>query len=316
MKTGLVLSGGGSRGAFTVGVIESLRNKGITFDFVSGTSTGSIIAPLISIDDISSAVDNYSSVNKSDILRKNWRRFFWDGLHDMSPLRKRIISSFSEIYKDGLTRWELLQKSKCRSVVCAVNLQTKKTEYFSQTGSKNITKWKDIDMFADTIIASSSEPFYMKPQNIEGYQYLDGGLREVVPINNLKDIEKLDRVFVVLTTSESEKEIKKFSSIPSIITRSIEIMLDEIILNDVKSFQIQNEMASYINSVKNKLFRNNVDSSIINSCFKSKDFQLNKKDIEIIVIRPEDTLPDVLDFGPDLMKRSMKLGNKATNFIE
>ena len=91
MKTGLVLSGGGSRGAFTVGVIESLRNKGITFDFVSGTSTGSIIAPLVSIDDISSAVDNYSSVNKSDILRKNWRRFFWDGLHDMSPLRKRII---------------------------------------------------------------------------------------------------------------------------------------------------------------------------------------------------------------------------------
>ncbi|MCK5797226.1 MAG: patatin-like phospholipase family protein, partial [Deltaproteobacteria bacterium] len=43
-RTALVVSGGGSKGAFAVGAIEVLRERGTDFDLICGTSTGSLIA--------------------------------------------------------------------------------------------------------------------------------------------------------------------------------------------------------------------------------------------------------------------------------
>lgn len=40
MKTGLVLGGGGSRGAYEIGVWQALRELGIGIDVVTGTSVG------------------------------------------------------------------------------------------------------------------------------------------------------------------------------------------------------------------------------------------------------------------------------------
>jgi predicted acylesterase/phospholipase RssA len=43
----LVISGGGSKGAFAVGVLKYLfQEKGHEYDIISGTSTGALIAPL------------------------------------------------------------------------------------------------------------------------------------------------------------------------------------------------------------------------------------------------------------------------------
>lgn len=50
MKNALVISGGGSKGAFAVGAIERLREAGITWDIVVGCSTGALIAPLVVTD--------------------------------------------------------------------------------------------------------------------------------------------------------------------------------------------------------------------------------------------------------------------------
>ena len=46
MKLGLCLSGGGIKGVAHIGAIKALEEKGIKFDYVSGTSSGSIIATL------------------------------------------------------------------------------------------------------------------------------------------------------------------------------------------------------------------------------------------------------------------------------
>jgi NTE family protein len=47
MKPALVLSGGGSRGAFAVGAVEVLHEANIAFDIIASTSTGALIAPLL-----------------------------------------------------------------------------------------------------------------------------------------------------------------------------------------------------------------------------------------------------------------------------
>ena len=46
MKNGLCLAGGGVKGAAHIGAIKVFEEKGIKFDYVAGTSSGSIVAAL------------------------------------------------------------------------------------------------------------------------------------------------------------------------------------------------------------------------------------------------------------------------------
>ena len=47
MKRALVLSGGGSRGAYEIGAWQALRELGVRLDAVYGTSIGAINAALV-----------------------------------------------------------------------------------------------------------------------------------------------------------------------------------------------------------------------------------------------------------------------------
>ena len=68
----IVLSGGGAKGAFQVGVLEELIvNRGVKVDIAVGTSTGSIQALAVAQDDIPQLVQFWSSLKKnSDIYEK------------------------------------------------------------------------------------------------------------------------------------------------------------------------------------------------------------------------------------------------------
>lgn len=46
MKLGLALSGGGAKGAAHIGVLQALKEEKIDIEYISGTSSGSIIATL------------------------------------------------------------------------------------------------------------------------------------------------------------------------------------------------------------------------------------------------------------------------------
>ena len=45
-RVGLVLSGGGARGLYHIGVLRALEENGIPVDYVAGTSMGAIIGGL------------------------------------------------------------------------------------------------------------------------------------------------------------------------------------------------------------------------------------------------------------------------------
>ena len=49
MSRALVVSGGGSKGAYAVGVAKVLKAAGIEFDIVCGTSTGGLITPFLTV---------------------------------------------------------------------------------------------------------------------------------------------------------------------------------------------------------------------------------------------------------------------------
>ena len=45
-KVGVVMSGGGAKGLYHIGVLEALEQNGVPVDYVAGTSMGSIIAAM------------------------------------------------------------------------------------------------------------------------------------------------------------------------------------------------------------------------------------------------------------------------------
>ena len=49
LKIGICFAGGGIKGACHIGVLKALEEENIKFDFISGTSSGSIIAILYSL---------------------------------------------------------------------------------------------------------------------------------------------------------------------------------------------------------------------------------------------------------------------------
>ena len=65
----LVISGGGSKGAFAGGVAEQLiRERGIDYDIFVGSSTGSLLIPLLAVGNIDKIKNIYTKVKQADIL--------------------------------------------------------------------------------------------------------------------------------------------------------------------------------------------------------------------------------------------------------
>lgn len=68
-RTALIISGGGSKGAFAVGVLKFIfsQRPNIRFDLICGTSTGALIAPLAALREIGE-LERYIPVWKPGIF--------------------------------------------------------------------------------------------------------------------------------------------------------------------------------------------------------------------------------------------------------
>ncbi len=102
-KTALVISGGGSKGAFAVGVLKAVfqHNPGLTFDMLIGTSTGALIAPLATPDSIALLEQLYTTVTTDNVIEKNnvGNRFLTaDSIFGVGPLGKLIMQYYTDAF--------------------------------------------------------------------------------------------------------------------------------------------------------------------------------------------------------------------------
>jgi NTE family protein len=66
---GLVLAGGGAKGAYQVGAWQALREQGIEFDVITGTSIGALNAALFAADDLDKAQSFWRSLSTARLAR-------------------------------------------------------------------------------------------------------------------------------------------------------------------------------------------------------------------------------------------------------
>lgn len=305
IKRALVLSGGGAKGAFTVGALKYLMVElGMGFDLVIGTSTGSLIAPLVAIQDIANLIHFYENVEQEDILmdRPDLPAFlFSDALNDSKPL-ERLIDRFFGDEK----RYQRLLQSQTEVFITVVNMQTGKVEYGNPHQDPK-------PVFLKKILASASVPVMMPPVTIGASQYMDGGVKEIAPLSKAIDEGATHILSIILSPNIDHRKPaeKEFKSSMEILRRTLELLTDEIVDNDLKVATLYTEAIRYIEEIKGRMKeRFGFTSAEMRRIFNGiKNPFRGKRVIHLTTIRPEEELVgSSLEFHPDQMREMVDKG--------
>ncbi|NDY96960.1 patatin-like phospholipase family protein [Wenzhouxiangella limi] len=193
-RIGLVLGGGGARGAAHVGVLKVLEEQGIAVDVIAGTSMGAIVGAL------------YASGYRADDIEAIVERIDWAGaLSDqpdrtlLSPQRKAdaaLIPSSLEIGigRDGLRIPQgLIQGQNLGLLLRELLLHVSHVDHFDRlpipfravaadlvSGESVVLESGDL---VDAVRASMSVPGAFQPLRIGDRLLVDGGVVDNVPID-------------------------------------------------------------------------------------------------------------------------------------
>lgn len=172
----IVLSGGGSRGAYQLGVWRALRKLHIKYDIVTGTSIGSLNGALMTQNSYFTAYKVWHSVNYDTIIDKPVEKpivktyvkgFIQDGGIDTKRLQKLVTKYIKE---------EKVKKSKINYGLVTYNLSKLKALELPKNKIPN-------GKLCDYIVASASCFPALKPKNLDSDIYIDGGFYDNMPIN-------------------------------------------------------------------------------------------------------------------------------------
>lgn len=178
MKYALALGGGGTRGAFEVGVWQALGELGIEIEAITGTSIGAVNGAVFASGlDAKELWQNIKATDIADIKD--------DNLFSASSLLSFIknandggidASAFGEFLRKNIDE-NAVRQSGIDYGLCTYRTDTKKSE---ELFLENIPQGKLVDY----ILASACFPMF-KPVMINGVEYADGAIRNNLPVNML-----------------------------------------------------------------------------------------------------------------------------------
>lgn len=242
-KKALVISGGGSKGAFAGGVAEYLiKDLKKEYDIFVGTSTGSLLIPFLALGKIDELQEAYTNTSQMDIFsncpfiikRKNGKvvktkidhfGVIWNFIKgrktfgESKALRNLIEKRFSE------EDFRQLKASNKKVVVTVSNLTHNVVEYKYLKDST----YKD---FCDWIWISCNFVPFMSLVKKNNSEYADGGFGNLIPISEAIDAGATEIDVIVLNPRHAQN-VKPFSNNAfSLMTSTIDFMIERIARDD------------------------------------------------------------------------------------
>lgn len=234
----LVISGGGSKGAFAGGVAQFLiQEAGNKYDLFVGTSTGSLLISHLALGKVDKIKEIYSNVNQKTIfnnfpfvIKKKY------GIDEISINHWNVVKNFlkgkktfgesenlRQHIRDSVTieEFEELKNGPIDVVVTVSNLSLNQVEY------KSINDCT-YDEFCDWIWMSANYTPFMSLVRRNGCEYADGGLGSIVPIE-----EAIKRGATHVDVIVLHTEINYMNRMPSrnpfeLLTTMLSFILDRI----------------------------------------------------------------------------------------
>ena len=260
MKKALVISGGGSKGAFAGGVAEYLmKEKQKKYNLFLGSSTGSLMVSHLALGKVDELKKIYTNVNQKTIFSNNpflikkvhgekvisinYLNTFWNFINgrktfgESKNLRKLIKGKITEeIYQQ-------IRQNNVEAVVTVSNLSANKVEY------KSINECTYID-FCDWIWASCNYAPFMSLLVKDGCHYADGGFGCIVPIKEaiLRGAKEIDAIIL-------ETEVTQINRIQSKNPFSVLFDIFDFMLENVERHNITiGKLAANQHDVKLNLY--------------------------------------------------------------
>ncbi len=256
----LVISGGGSKGAFAGGVAQYLiEHQKRDYQLYLGTSTGSLLIPHLANNQIKKVYNIYTTVSQRKIFsnnpfivrRKGDREYvamnhlnvIWQLIKgkrtfgESKNLRKNIKKQFTKEEFDSI-------KQKNKEVIVTVsNLSKNRVEY------KSINDFTH-DEFCDWIWISCNYVPFMSLAKVNGYEYADGGLGCVVPIREAIRLGATEVDAIILEAENMEYDKVLGRNPFSLMVNLFGFLLDQVERHDI----IAGKLAAINKNVKLNLF--------------------------------------------------------------
>lgn len=244
----LVISGGGSKGAFAGGVAQYLmEDLGKEYDMFLGTSTGSLLIPHLACNKIPKIYEIFTNVQQHDIFsvspfvqRKKGDREYvsidfinslWQFIRlkrtfgESKALRRNIKRRFHK------EEYEHIKKTKEDVVVTVANLSKNRVEYKS---IKDCT----YEEFCDWIWISCNYIPFMSLATVNGHEYADGGLGCVIPIAEAIERGATEVDAIVLESEDMDKQKILGKNPFSLMLNLFGHLMDQIERNDIYMGQL------------------------------------------------------------------------------
>jgi patatin-like phospholipase/acyl hydrolase len=235
MKTAncLSINGGGSKGLIALYQIDYLfermgKNFFLHWDFIGGTSTGSLITALL--------VKGYSPKQIIEIYERELPKIFKKKILRLLTDKSKYSNDYIISLANNLLGSTKLGDLKQNIVIPTVNTSQNKVKIFKSHDEKD----KEYKL-SDVVVASSSAPFYFPAYKIGNDYYKDGGLAMNNPSDILLTECRLNDFKVInilsITTGSTENRVTNAEKKGNI--RSVPEMLNEILyLQDIKTHGI------------------------------------------------------------------------------
>lgn len=212
MRIGLVLSGGGGKGAYELGVWKALTELELDkyIEVFSGTSIGAFNAVLFAQNDMKAAealwdevtMEKLAPISKAQLLKKGFELAI--GGRHIELIKKRMAKMMEEgiAPKDGakeiIDKYLRVDKVKENKRICyaaCTELPDFTAKYFKLNNY-------DDELAKEIVVASATLPRIYSCTEILGNKYIDGGVVDNTPIQPVYE-EGCDIIIVVHLSKEN-----------------------------------------------------------------------------------------------------------------
>ena len=215
LKTALVLSGGGSRGAFEAGALKIILNK-IIPDVVIGTSVGSLNGAGVALGMSTEEIEQrWISMIKNDIFPLNKEIFY------KFYLAKSIYSNHKfKKWLESFLGGKLFKDCKIPLYINVTKLKNGEGVFLHKGN------------IVDAIMASSAIPPLFPPYVINGTQYVDGGLSNY--IGTEEAIQLQCKQVIIINLGYNAKSVYYDTGLLKLANHTIELLSHQALKKEIE----------------------------------------------------------------------------------
>ena len=187
---GLVLDGGGARGAYQIGAWKALVEAGVKINAVAGTSVGALNGALVCMGSVENAERIWNEITFSTVMDVDdaWMEGFFNKENSFKEILSKGIRVLSEGGVDITPLRRLIHENVDEQIVRESGVELCVLTF-------SVSQMKKLDLSIHEIPKGLLEDFLLasayligfKNEKLHGQKYMDGGVIDNFPVHSLLD---------------------------------------------------------------------------------------------------------------------------------